>query len=238
MATNNVLTSCCTTHATNSDKQAHAVSDSCCTTSSEPTDATAIDGVRSHASTPELAAIRSVVFRRLLDHDRAVTRAEVAAATGLDETTIATVIEGNAGPVELDTDGSIVGIAGLTINPTPHQVVINDKTRWTWCALDAVGILGALGATGSIHSTDPATGKQIDISFLEGTPDTDATLFILSGYDGANARGDWCPLVNFFATRVDAESWVSDKGLQGDIVSVAEIAKDATAMWQLVAQIT
>lgn len=136
------------------------------------------------------------------------------------------------GRVELDDRGRLLGIAGLTITPHSHRLDIDGTTRWTWCALDAIGILGALQATGTIHSTDPHTGGAIEIEVEGGTPAGDTSLFILGGLGSANIREDWCPRVNFFANREDAESWVAANDLGGDIVSVAAIAPRATAMWQ------
>ncbi len=39
-------------------------------------------------------------------------------------------------------------------------------------------------------------------------------------------------MVNFFATRADAEAWVAANDLEGDIVSVAQVADAAAAMWR------
>ena len=139
---------------------------------------------------------------------------------------------GIQGRAQLDDEGRLLGIAGLTVEPSRHRLTIGDETRWTWCALDAVGILGALEATGSIHSTDPRSGDPVDIGFEDGTPTGDATLFILGGYDGGNVIQDWCPMVNFFAARADAEAWVADNDVAGDIVSVAHVADNAAAMWR------
>jgi alkylmercury lyase len=159
-----------------------------------------------------------------------------ATAAGMNETALQDILDrpNVAGRVELDTQGRILGIAGLTITPTRHQLIIKNETRWTWCALDAVGILGALEATGAIRSTDPRTGDAIEIQFVEGDPKGDAALFILGGYDGGNLREEWCPLVNFFTTHHEAETWVAANELNGDIVSVVQVAEEAAAMWRSV----
>jgi hypothetical protein len=57
-------------------------------------------------------------------------------------------------------------------------------------------------------------------------------LFILGGYDGGNVIEDWCPIVNFFASRTDADAWVAANDLEGDVVSVAKVAENAAAMWR------
>jgi hypothetical protein len=137
-----------------------------------------------------------------------------------------------SGRVELDGEGRLLGIAGLTIEPTRHEVTVDGATRWTWCALDAVGILGALEADGTIRSTNPQNGDPIEIAFAAGEPNDEAVLFILGGYDGTNVREDWCPLVNFFTNKNEADAWVLENGLDGDVVSISELAQDAAAMWR------
>lgn len=194
----------------------------------------AIDELQEAAeASPEVTAARSAGFRLLLEEDRPVDRAEWAAAAGTDVEALNTILEGaeTKGRVQLDTEGRLIGIAGLTIEPTRHKVEINGTTRWTWCALDAIGILGALEADGIVHSKDPRRGDEVRIAFTDGEPDGDATLFILGGYDGDNTVEEWCPLVNFFSSRQDAEEWVQRQGLKGDIVSVTEIASQAADIW-------
>jgi hypothetical protein len=40
------------------------------------------------------------------------------------------------------------------------------------------------------------------------------------------------PIVNFFASRTDADAWVAANDLEGDVVSVAKVAENAAAMWR------
>lgn len=195
-------------------------------------DGEALDLIRSTTVSAETARVRAAGFRLLLDRGEPVDLVDVADAADLDLVTVEDVVERAAGRVQLDDEGRLLGIAGLTVAPTRHEITIGDQTRWTWCALDAVGILGALGATGSIRSADAQTGAEIRIEFTDGRPDGDATLFILGGYDGGNVRDDWCPLVNFFTNHTEAENWVAANDVTGDIVSVGQITADATAMWR------
>lgn len=186
----------------------------------------------------EIAALRAAGFALLLEHGTPVTTTDWAERSRVDEDRVEEILRSPAmqGRVELDERGRLLGIAGLTITPTRHALDIDGTTRWTWCALDAVGILGALEATGTIRSTDPQSGAAIEINVDGGMPAGDTSLFILGGYDSGNIREDWCPRVNFFANRDDAEAWVRANELDGDIVSVAEIAVGATAMWRPVVE--
>lgn len=194
----------------------------------------AIEELKENVETsPEVTAVRSAGFHLLLDSGEPVEKDDWAASAGLSRVELDDLLASDEvkGRVQFNDEGLLVGVAGLTVEPSAHKINIDGATRYTWCALDAVGILGALGIDGSVHSTDPETGDPIDISFTDGIPDGDATLFILGGYGGGNVISEWCPLVNFFASEDDATSWVEGKGLNGDIVSVAAIAHESAAMW-------
>ena len=218
-----------------SEKEDDYLSASCCTVPTVQTDATAaLEDVKAHEVAPEVAALRTTGFRLLLDRGIPVGLDDWAEAAGVDQETISEVLNRNAGRVQLDEQGRLLGIAGLTIEPSGHELDIRGQKRWTWCALDAVGILGALEATGTIRSTDPRTGATVTIEFIDGQPQAGATIFILGGYDGGNMREEWCPLVNFFNNRSDAETWVEDNQLTGDILTVHQITGEATEIWQAV----
>ncbi len=229
----NETADCCSVTPTHRDADYSDVS-SCCSVAATRTEGSeALDQVRSHQTRPEVRALRSAGFRLLLEQGQPVPPERLAAEAGLSVAQITDILATRLqGRVELDDEGNLLGVAGLTLTPTRHQLTIGAKTRWTWCALDAVGILAALEASGNIQSTDPNTGQEINIAFTNGQPDNDAALFILGGYDGGNVREDWCPLVNFFPTTQDAQMWVSENQLEGDIVSVTDITKDAAAMWR------
>ncbi len=209
---------------------------SCCTvpTSKDTVSAGIEDLQRASATSPEVRAMRAAGFRLLLEEGRPIEVEEWAAAAGIEDAALRKLLESPRvkGRVQLDDNGRLLGIAGLTVEPSRHQLDIDGTIRWTWCALDALGILGALEADGTVRSTDPRSGDPVEISFKGGKPEGDTTLFILGGYDGGNVVEDWCPLVNFFATRDAAEAWVEAEGVEGDVVTVGQIASDATDMWR------
>ena len=231
--------SCCAAPSRTSEATTITATDDaiCCTTStsvSANAESGALEEIQSQDTPADVAAIRAAAFKHLLDTGTPVTVSDLIAATGVPTARANEIFESvrARGRVEFDDQGRLIGIAGLSLTPSRHELTIGDNTRWTWCALDAVGILGALEATGNVRSTDPQTGEPIEIAFTDGIPDADATLFILGGYSGGNVREEWCPRVNFFNTRQAATRWVSEQGLEGDIVSVAEIAPEAAAMWR------
>jgi hypothetical protein len=72
------------------------------------------------------------------------------------------------GRAELDDDGRLVGIHGLTLRPTQHAFVHAERTHWTWCAFDSVGIPAALGVDAEARTTCPAchpsTSRSTEVS--------------------------------------------------------------------------
>ncbi|NOX23865.1 MAG: hypothetical protein GXP36_12370 [Actinobacteria bacterium] len=213
----------------------------CCDASARNDRAAAAPGSAQNAvaqiSTEEFpadaAAVRSAGFRLLFATGEPVPPAALAAEAGIAETDLdaALLSVRDRGRIEIDEQGCLVGIGGLTLIPGRHRFVVNGVSHWTWCALDVVGILGALGASGSVHSTDPYSGSPINIEYVDGQPSADAHLFIPAGFQDANVRRDWCPNVNFFSSHQGAESWAAAQGLDGDVVAVSNILDDAVVMW-------
>ncbi len=194
----------------------------------------AIEEVEEAIGVPaHVASIRSAGFHLLLEHGGPVDRAAWAERAGVDVGTLDELLEGEdlAGRVRLDAEGRLLGIAGLSVTPTRHEITIGGVTLWTWCALDAVGIFGALEADGTAVSTSPLDDTSITVRFASGVPDSDAVLFVTEGYDGGAVVDSWCPTVNFFPTRDDAVAWATQAGHTGDVVAVRDIAPQATGMW-------
>jgi len=129
-------------------------------------------------------------------------------------------------------DGRVEGIAGLSTEPTRHRIELKVGTRWTWCALDAVGIVGAVGE-GLIVSKTNAGRLMLEVR--DGKVEhTDAAVFIADGYGMTSTMDEWCPLVNFFTTMKAAEAWAAESGAGGRVVRVDEIAPEATERWRSV----
>ncbi len=114
--------------------------------------------------------IRTIAFQRLLQ-----TRQPVSAKALINELG-GSPVEVEAGLAELDRQGlirrnqsgDVVGSVGLSIEPSRHELHGRDQQFWTWCAYDAVGILGALGASGRVLSKSPLTGAPIEVNSVMG----------------------------------------------------------------------
>ncbi len=191
------------------------------------------------------------IFALLLADGRPVSVAEAAAAADMDESEMSASVKffGAAGRTRVDSDGRLTGIAGLSVEPTRHQIRIGplddvpstgsgSVVRWTWCALDAIGIIGALGRGGRLTShlpedTDPAADHgPLVVEFDGAQPRPTGTVILLSdGYGEAPIVDNWCPTVNLFPESDTALRWAANRGISGRAVPVADLMADAIAMW-------
>ena len=187
-----------------------------------------IDGIA-----PDLVRLRNVGFQLLFDTGRPVPIGELAEHSGYPVQRIEMILgrPDLSGRVRRNQRGDMVGIAGLSVERTAHEVTVENRRFWTWCALDAVGILASKGSTGRVRSTTPGVGDVLEIEFIDGHPVSDHSIFIMGGYDGTGVYESWCPNVNFFETASDAAAWAMDADIEGNVVSIGDISAEAAAMW-------
>src|SRR5690242_14991800 len=101
--------------------------------------------------------IRTATFRLLLVHGDAVSVGEVAAVTGIKREKLAEHLQelDRAGRIRRDRAGRVVGSAGLSVTKDRHEIELDGRHFWTWCAYDILGIFGALEASGRALSPSP-----------------------------------------------------------------------------------
>lgn len=108
----------------------------------------------------DFAGDRSTLFVRVLRQlarGRPVTAADVDAMIAdldLDTHEARAFLDPRS---EHDAAGNVVGF-GLTLNPTPHRVTIEDTAAFAWCALDTLVFASLLEKTVNVESTAPETG--------------------------------------------------------------------------------
>jgi len=178
-------------------------------------------------------AVRAAAFRLLLDEGQPAAMTSIAEAAGVGVTTTLEVLEGFAKTGNVSFAGDqVVGIAGLSVEPTQHRIDLAAGRRWTWCALDAVGIVGAIG-DGVIHSEMAQCPVQVHVKDGE-VESTNLAVFVADGYGMTSAVDQWCPLVNFFATLESATAWAEEFGVAGRSIPVTTIAPQLIERWRLV----
>jgi len=144
------------------------------------------------------ALIRRVAFRLLVTKQKPIEMEELAEATGIKSNRLSGLLDelNSAGRIRRDTAGRVVGSAGLSVIPDRHEIHLQGRKFWTWCAYDILGIFGALGASGRAISPRPG-GPVIELQFQRGRPvDNHAVLFrpdedLMSFCE--NVYEEWCP---------------------------------------------
>lgn len=182
--------------------------------------------------------LRGTAFRLLVARGEAILPETLVAATGLRDDRVRTLVDqiDRAGRIRRDADGRVIGSAGLSIAPDRHEIELEGRQFWTWCAYDIFGIFGALRASGRAKSPSPPDGEVIDVDFIRGRPQpTEAVIFRPEAdlmTECENVYRDWCPNSNLFRTRELAQTWAGERGLAGRILSLGEAAGLATEEWK------
>jgi hypothetical protein len=180
--------------------------------------------------------VRAAAFRRLLRTNTPVAVDELTSGLHEPPDRVHAAVDALAeqGRIRCDADGRIVGAAGLSVWPDRHQIDLNPKRYWTWCAYDFLGIFAALGATGQASSPIPDTDEVAVVEFLDGAPHGDFVLLLPS--DDVECCGNvyeqWCPNSNLFRTAADAAVWAAQHGLTGSALALTDAAEHGGARWR------
>ncbi len=178
--------------------------------------------------------VQVTAFAMLFEKAEPLTARQIGATSGVGEAATTALLGDfdKLGRVRFDGDGRVVAIAGLSIEPTRHRLDVGGTVRWTWCALDAIGILGALRIDASYRTRDPQTDVELMVEFDQvGPAATDAVILIADGYGSDSVVDTWCPTVNMFRCATNALAWADEHGVTGRAIPVGELVVEAAAMW-------
>jgi len=112
---------------------------------------------------------------------------------------------------ELNTEGQLVGLLGLSIVPTNNELIMAGQSFYTWCAADSLIFPAILQESAVIHSNDPVNGEIIKIKvdgdrLLDISPEA-AMISWVDDIDEEDIRCSMCNRVHFFASSTTATSW-------------------------------
>jgi len=115
---------------------------------------------------------------------------------------------------ELNQQGELVGFLGLSVVPTNHIILINDKKLYTWCAADTLIFPAILNTKVEIHSQDPTNATQIKITvdndYLTSIMPSGVMISWVDEVDDSDIRCSMCNRVHFFASDESAIRWHSN----------------------------
>ena len=126
-----------------------------------------------------------------------------------------------AGVLWRDERGDIVGVAGLSVVASRHELWMVGRQFWTWCAKDALGILAALKSDCRVISQSPETGAELTVDIEAGNPAASRlALFMAASNECCSVYDDRCPTVNLFEDREIARSWATKQAIEGSEMSI------------------
>jgi hypothetical protein len=182
--------------------------------------------------------VSGAAFRQLLRTGAAAPISDLAADLDRPEPEIESAVEKlkGEGGIQVDDQGRVVGAAGLSIGPDRHRIELGERTFWTWCAYDILGIFGALLADGTAQSASPDSRESLEVRFHQGRPEPTSLVLFRPDDDFrsccASVYEDWCSNSNFFESREAATTWAAARGIPGRVLDLAEAAELATRNWE------
>ena len=181
---------------------------------------------------------RTAAFRLLITRAEPIEPPTLAEVMGISPDRVAALIDrlDHAGRIRRDGAGRVVGSAGLSVTPDRHEIELEGRQFWTWCAYDILGIFGALRASGRALSPSPSHRAVIEVGFVEGRPQPSTAVLFRPNAElmecCQNVYEEWCPNSNLFASRKLAEAWAAEHHLSGEVLTLEEAADIATQGWE------
>ncbi len=176
----------------------------------------------------------TAAFRLLLQLGRPLKAAQIASELNAELSAVRAELDrlDAAGRIRRTAGEHVVGSAGLSVAPAAHELRLDSRRFWTWCAYDVVGIAGALRADARSMSYSPATGAQIRLQFAAGRPPA-TPVVVLFPADRGSARtiDDWCSNANFFESREAALTWSAQHKIEGEVIDLREARRRGLAHW-------
>ncbi len=157
----------------------------------------------------------SLKLYQLLAEGEPVSSSRLSKALGLS-TDVANETLGQWPGVFYDESDRIVAFLGLSVEKTQHQLMVNGRTVYSWCAWDTLFIPALLNATINISSICGASGEEVKLtaspSGIESVVPGDAVMsFIIPDENDLreNITANFCHFVYFFRSFKDGEAWIS-----------------------------
>src|SRR5258708_37871925 len=123
---------------------------------------------------------------------------------------------------ERNAEGQIVGIMGLSLNDSPHRVLVNGVALSAWCAEDTLFLPAMLQQTVTVESPSPLSKQKIRLTVspqrVEAVSPTSAVMSVVivdpTEESMASVETIWmtfCNHILFFASREEAERWAAGR---------------------------
>lgn len=160
---------------------------------------------------------------KLLAQGQPVSADSLAQAAVRPREDLLSVIKAS-GNVALDGQGRVVG-AGLSLQPTPHKLSVDDRLLYAWCALDALMYPPLLEMKVQVESPCAATGTPVRVRVsaagVDDVAPAAAVVSVVRPDDELSVRQGFCSEVHFFASAQVAAPWLN-RHPHGRLLSVTD----------------
>jgi len=177
--------------------------------------------------------LREAGFALLLRDRQPVEVADLATAIGIDAGAASSAVTNlaQAGWLDLDDSGRVVGAAGLSLSTGPHHLTLGGAPFRTWCAYDSLGIAAALGADARVETTCGQCGAPISLAIRGGIPERTGPERLWLAEGGADLRGSFCTPTVLLCGEAHGAAWAEAQGGRGALLDLAEGARLGSADW-------
>lgn len=157
----------------------------------------------------------ALVLYRLLAMGQPVSHQQLADASTIPLAEIDRLLAGWIATYH-DDSGRVTGFWGLTLNETPHKLLLDDHTLYAWCAWDTLFLPSLIGQATRVISRCVSSGQQIQLS-IDGkhitslVPEGTVLSFVLPDEEAIrkDVVSSFCHSVLFFASLEQGEKWIA-----------------------------
>jgi len=131
------------------------------------------------------------------------------------------------GRAEVDEEGRIVGVHGLTLRETRHGFVHAGRLHRTWCAFDAIGIPAALAIDAEARTTCPSCGDVLHVLIRGGQPLPSDIALWLPSPTVRHLMTDFCAAADLYCGRdhLDQRMAAGQPGEVFDLTAAAALGR-------------
>ncbi len=158
----------------------------------------------------------AISLYRLLSLGEPVTHAQLAETSTVPSTESDRLLEKWNG-VYYDDSKKIVGFLGLTLNETPHKMLIDGRKLYAWCAWDTLFLPALVGKTTQVISRCAQSGKRIQLTISPERielfePAATVLSFVTPDENGIreDVINNFCHAVLFFQSPEAGEQWIAE----------------------------
>ena len=142
------------------------------------------------------------------------------------------------GRCQLDSEGRLVGIHGLTLTSRHHHFLHEGRTHHTWCAFDTVGIPAALEIDATAITNCPTCRRQLRVQLTAGVPiDSDRLALWLPAPNGDHLMTSFCANADLYCSVEHLKQRIDTKVNLGEITDLIQAATLGRYTWSDIANL-